>query len=38
MDYNMMLSLLEEMYKVYNYEKDADYLFELTLSILLKPI
>ena len=29
MDYNMMLSLLEEMYKVYNYEKDADYLFEL---------
>ena len=29
MDYNMMLSLLEEMYKVNNYEKDADYLFEL---------
>ena len=29
MDYNNILKLLEEMYKVNNYEKDADYLFEL---------
>ena len=29
MDYNNILKLLEEMYAVNNYEKDADYLFEL---------